>query len=459
MGRGAWARLGRARTYAFRYTWGILTVLVSLVSAGLADTTPQGALAAVDPDLADARAELAARERALAGPYGFDADVTLQQSVGFGTYDAAAAPPEWTTAIYVDATVGYSYDEPARLAALADLERARAAVARLRRRGPARALAAHARMLQLQLTARQLEEQVATQEEALAGLPALPASPAGGATALPPEGVTALAGGSAGAPRPRDPGGPGVGASAPDPHQPAVPAPAVPAPGARQRRLRTLGLEGLRLQLEQTRLELAAVGAELDRYGLSAPAAYAPVRFVLPPAEAAATSAYRLRVLAVRRAEADLRQAGVYDTFQGLALTGSVASGNVALHADLGIVEAHPRAELSLGFPGGPDAWSVGIQATVVLSTDGASLPESRRRLQASRAALEAYERDFPREAARRRAAAELAERALALAEQQRALAGTRDARRTLYLAWAEYVRQVRAYLQFVDGRWEARTP
>ena len=231
---------------------------------------------------------------------------------------------------------------------------------------------------------------------------------------------------------------------------------------SRDLELRRLGVEGLRLQVEQSRLELGGLQAELAGYGLSGPAVYAPLRFVLPPAEARSTSAYRLRQLEVRRAEADLRQAGVYGTLEGLAVSGSYTTGNVAVRTDVGIVEAMPRAELSLAFPGGPDAWSVGVHATVVLSTAVlstalGSLPELQRRVRRAREALTAYERDFPKEAARRRAAAQLAERALGLAERQRSLADTRDARRTLYSAWAEYVRQVRGYLEYVDAGWEAR--
>ncbi len=221
-------------------------------------------------------------------------------------------------------------------------------------------------------------------------------------------------------------------------------------------------MEGLRLQVGQSRLELGGLQAELEGYGLSGAAVYAPLRFVLPPAEARSTGAYRLRQLELRRAEADLRQAGVYGTLEGLAFSGSYTTGNVAVRTDVGIVEATPRAELSLAFPGGPDAWSVGVHATVVLSTAVlstalGSLPDLQRRVRRAREALTAYERDFPKQAARRRAAAQLAERALGLAERQRSLADTRDARRTVYAAWAEYVRQVRGYLDYVDAGWEAR--
>jgi hypothetical protein len=221
--------------------------------------------------------------------------------------------------------------------------------------------------------------------------------------------------------------------------------------------LRRLGVESLRLQVERSRLELGGLQAELAGYGLSGTAVYAPLRFVLPVVAARSTSGYRLRQLEVRRAEAELTQAGVYGTFQDLAVTGSYTTGGVGVSTDLGIVESVPRAEVSVAFPGGPDAWSVGVRATVVLSTALGSLPELQRRVTAARTALAVYERDFPGQAARRRAAAQLAERALELAERQRAIADTPDARRALYSAWAEYVRQVRGYLEYVDAGWEPR--
>ena len=438
------------RTHASRFrvhVWGMATVLASMLWAAMADSTPEDALRAVEPALADARADVATREQALGVLHGFDASVTFRPGVSFGTYEADAVPPEWSSRLYVDATLGYSYDEPALLAELDGLERARAAVARLRRRAVARALTAHARLLQVQLTVVQLEGQVTSQGQELAalGAQANAASVPAGSTSADSiskgsitTGSTSTAGRSGGA------------------------ASRLAGRARRDLELRRLGVEGLRLQVEQSRLELGGLQAELAGYGMSAPAAYASLRFVLPPARARSTSAYRLRQLAVRRAEAELTQAGVYGTFQDLAFSGSYTTGNVAVRTDVGIVEATPRAELSLAFPGGPDAWSVGVHATValsaaVLSTTLGSLPDLQRRVRRAHEALTAYERDFPKQAARRRAAAQLAERALGLAERQRSLADTRDARRTLYSAWAEYVRQVRGYLEYVDAGWEAR--
>ncbi len=160
------------RTHASRFrvhVWGMATVLASMLWAAMADSTPEDALRAVEPALADARAEVAARERALGVLHGFDASVTFRPGVSFGTYEADAVPPEWSTRLQLDATLRYSYDEPALLAELDGLERARAAVARLRRRAVARALTAHARLLQVQLTVAQLEEQVTSQGQELRG--------------------------------------------------------------------------------------------------------------------------------------------------------------------------------------------------------------------------------------------------------------------------------------------------
>ncbi len=430
------------------------TVLASMLWAAMADSTPEDALRAVEPALADARAEVAAREQALGVLHGFDASVTFRPGVSFGTYEADAVPPEWSSRLYVDATLGYSYDEPALLAELDGLERARAAVARLRRRAVARALTAHARLLQVQLTVAQLEEQVASQGQELTvlGAQANAASVPAGSGLI---GLSSISAGSISeasiTTASTSTAGRSGGAASP-----------LAGRASRDLELRRLGVEGLRLQVEQSRLELGGLQAELAGYGMSAPAAYASVRFVLPPARARSTSAYRLRQLAVRRAEAELTQAGVYGTLQDIAFSGSYTTGNVAVRTDVGIVEATPRAELSLAFPGGPDAWSVGVHATVVLSaavlsTTLGSLPDLQRRVRRAHEALTAYERDFPKQAARRRAAAQLAERALGLAERQRSLADTRDARRTLYSAWAEYVRQVRGYLEYVDAGWEAR--
>ena len=160
------------------------TVLVSMLWAAMADSTPEDALRVVDPALVDARAELAARERALGSMHGFDASVTFQPGVSFGTYEADAVPPEGSGRLYLDATLGYSYDEQALLADLDGLERARAAVARIRRRGVGRALTAHARLLQIQLTLVELEEQVALQagELALLGVQVNAASVPAGST-------------------------------------------------------------------------------------------------------------------------------------------------------------------------------------------------------------------------------------------------------------------------------------
>ena len=426
MGRGAMGRGGGARglwacttwdrtVRARREVWAVLTVALALLGTGLADATPRDALDVIDPGVADARAALAARRRALGMLYGWDASLTLQPDVRYGTYDAAWEPPGWAGDLFVDATVGYGYDEATALADVAALERARAAVPRLLRRGVYRALSAHARLLQAQSTVEELGEQ-----------PAL--RPAGMAR----EGAGDAAGG-------------------------AVSGTAEGGPAA------ALAGEARRLRLEQARLELDDAAAALAACGLSGPARYLPVRFALPPAEVGATAAYRRLRLEVRQAEAERTRVALYGTLRDLAVRGTYTSGGVAVRTDVGILESRPRAELNVAypgaFPGDGDAWSLGVHATLVLSSALAGVPELERRVERARAALAAFRRAFPGEAARRRQRAMLAERALALAERQLALTGSREARRALYQAWARYVRLTYAYLDYIGTAWVQRQP
>lgn len=435
---------------ALRLAW---TALAGawLCPLALADATPQDALAYPDPAVAEARQELALRERMLAVGHGLDASVTLEPAVRYGTLGSdtvvfgdipgPGSAPTWSTEVYLGATIGYSFDPLSTRNDRVMAEQARADLDAARRRSVYQTLDVHAQMLSAQLAVAQRAAALSAAEGAL---------------------------------------------------QAAAAAPDV----ARARLL----VARHRLGLEEDRQRLAALKREAASRGLEGLAVYAPLRFVLPEPDLERTAGYRLAVLEVERARAAAARGGLLGAIQGLAADASYASGGVRLSARAGVIDGRPRAELGVDYPGGGDGWSLGVSATVAVVSDAGRQAEARLRADRAGARLAAYVRQFPTRAARLRAEAAFAERALALDEEQLALAraGLADAdlasdpergahlvaggltggsvgggavlygpnaarvavwsaERALYGDWGRYLRSVSAYLDYIEASWQPR--
>jgi len=420
-------------------------------SFALADSTPQQALGYVDPSIADKKAQLGLQQQSMDIVHQMDGTVTAKPSVSYGDVTSNATPPGWSTGLSVNTNIGYSYDRQAIVSDLYNVERTRSDIARTLRRGVFNALYVQAQWLQTQEAVKQVQGQVASASNDVANVEAQVG--AGKATQL----------------------------------------------DMQRSKLR---LQNLQLRLEQYQQQLDSLGQQLSGYGLSAPVTFEPLQFVLPEADVTQTSAYKLKLLSVERNKANLTQNEIYDTFQYLELSGTYATGNVSVNTNLGIIYTHPRAEVNVNYPGGSDRWSVGVSATIVLSSNLANIPEWQQRIDQSQHDLTSYQSDFKTEAARRLANARFAERGLALGEQQvslskqaltsaqndvdklrqalqnptqqdkadlqkqmqqalrnlqRAQSDMDGANRSLYGSWSNYIRNVYSYLDYVDAPWQVK--
>lgn len=411
-----------------------------LLSIASAAGTQVDALAYVDPAVADAREDFALHQSALAGLPGLNVSISATPNLAYGTLAAGEvvlgdvapfdAAPAWSTGLYVGATVAYSYDRVSVLNDRAALLQAGADVAAAIRRGVFQALATHAQLLQAQLT----QEQDAIQVEAALA----DATRTGTARAQ-------------------------------------------------------LFLAALRLQQDEDRARLADLRRRAAAYGLEPGAAYTPLRFVLPETRLERTVGYRLAVVDRERAEARRDQDLLFGTVQGLELTATGVAGGLSLTARAGVIDARPGAELAVSYPAGADGWAVGMSATFILPGDVGRAAQLEHDARRARGRVEALVRDYPAHAARLRAEAAFAEREVALAEERMALvegalaehAPTRgalddpsgtypvglegvvadpaqaqaaaNAKAALFQAWAQYVRSVYAYLDYIEARWQAR--
>jgi len=390
-----------------------------LLSIAGAAGTQLDALTYLDPAVADAREDFALRQRALAGLPGLHASVTAL-SLAYGTLatgetalvnDATSGTtPAWSAGLFVDATVGYSYDRVSLLNDRAALLQTGADVVTAIRRGVFQALDMHARLLQLQLA----QDQDAMQVKAAQA----DAARVGTASAK-------------------------------------------------------YLLAALRLQQVEDHARLADLRRRAAGYGLEPEAEYASLRFVLPETALERTVAYRLAVLDRDRARAQRDQDLVYGIVRGLALTATKVSGGLGMTARAGVMAARPGAELAVTYPAGTDGWSVGVNAPLVISSHWGQLAQDEHQARRADGRLEALIRDYPAHATRLRAEAGFAEQELALAEAraafvdgtlaerapaQGALAATAaNARATLVQIWGRYIRSVYAYLDYVEAPWQVR--
>lgn len=435
--------------------WGLVAVLVLLALAVLpgharADSTPRQALSYVDPLVEQARASLQLDRQALDITHQLDATVTATPNVALNDNLTDTNPPAWKVTGSVTTNVGYSYDRVNQVNELNSVARDEYTIKRTLRRGIFNALYTQAQMLQYQVYVRQVEAQVASAQNDV-------------------DSVQQRV--DAGKARPID---------------------------LQQRKLR---LQSLQLRLEQYRQQLQDLQDQAATYGLGHPAAFAPLAFELPQGAASSTSNYRLKQLNVQRQQANLTQQTVYDTLQYLELNGTYATGDVSVNTNLGIIDTKPRVEANVTYPGGTDRWSVGVSATIALSTDLEKTPIYQQRIAQARADLASYVKEFPAEAKKRLTNARFAAKSLALAEQQLALAkqslasaqsdvdklkqalqsaasqkDTADLQkqieqalrtlqraqgddlnnqRNLYNAWSSYVRNVYYYLDYIDAPWK----
>ena len=429
-----------------------LVMAISLLTVGWADATPQKALQYVDPAVASAKAQLAVREQALTVLHQMDATATVDPSVTYSDLTTNADPPAWAAKVNLNVNAGYSYNRPAILGNLYNLVRARDNVSSTLRRGIYKALYAQARMLQYQVIVTQTEAQVASASDDVAQVAAQ--LEAGKATRSDLE----------------------------------------------QRKLR---LQNYQLRLDQYKQELQNLQNEAAGYGLDRHASYQPVRFVLLGARVEDTANYKLRDLNVKRAEAAFTQTTLYGTVQDLQLNGTYASGGVSVNTNLGVIDQHPRAEVNFDYPGGTDRWSVGVSASIVLSTTLEQIPDLQQRVDQAKTDLSNYESDFKAESAKRLANAKFAERGLSLDEEQlklsqqtldsaqqdvdklkqalqdpkqqdkadlqkqmtqalktlqRSQSDLLNAQRSAYSSWANYVRSTFSYLDYIDAPWTVKT-
>ena len=462
----------------------VMTWLVVLAGArptpiALAGATPWDALDYLDPAVAEAREDLAARERAQSLPPGVDVTIYASPSLSYGTLvpgvvtygDVPGSPaaPGWAAGVSLAATVGYSYDPVLLLDERIALEQARADVASARRRGVFRALTAHAALLQAQAA---VEQDTVERDRVVKDRTEKDSAEFGRV------GADGELGASGGAPRADVGAAPGRAPAGWVPADPPpvaattlevtaeVPPSGSPSSDARLAEARLaearLSLAALELRLDEDVQRLAVRRLRAAAYGLDGDAGYARLRFVLPEADQERTSRYRIAALELARSRAELRRQLAFGVVQNAALTASYVSGNVGMTARGGVVDGRPRAELGVAMPSGSDGWSLGVSATIVLSGDLLRLPEAERRVQRAQGRLDGQLRDVPARIAGLRAEATFAERELDLSEQRLALAERAqvrvlDARRGLYDAWIRYLGSVYAYLDAVEAPWQAR--
>jgi len=434
-----------------------LACLLAAFAAGspaLADATPQQALKYVDPSVADAKARVAVYQQTFGITHQLDGTVTATPNVNYGDGNTTDTnPASWNESLGLTVNVGYSYNRQTILNNLYNLEQARDDVGSYLRRGIFQAMYAQAQMLQYQVYVDQLQTQLASTTNDVADLEARV---------------------KAGKAKPLD---------------------------LEQRKLQ---LQNLQLRLDQYQQQLQNQQDEAAKYGLGHPAAYQSIRFVLPDANVEQTGTYKLRALNVERNKANLTQTDVYNTLQYVELTGTYATGSVSFQTNVGIVDEHPRAEVVFGYPGGTSRWSIGVQATIALSSSNLQqTPILQQRITQAKHDLASYQRDFKTESAKRLANAQFAERGLSLDEQQldlsnqaltsaqhdvdtlraalqkpgqsdtatlqkqlqqalrdlqRAQSNVLNAKRGLYNSWANYVRNVFSYLDYIDAPWQVKS-
>ena len=431
-------------------TWLLAVLAAACLTTALADSTPQQALKYVDPSVADAKARLAVQQPMLDVVHQMDATVTATPNANYSDITTDTKPPSWSTGLGFTSNVGYSYDRQSILNDLYNIERAKDDIRNSLRRGIFQALYTHAQMLQYQVYVQQMEAQVASTANDVSNLE--DRVKAGKAKALDLE----------------------------------------------QRKLQ---LQNLQLRLDQYKQQLQDIQDQAAKYGLGHPADYASVRFVLPPADVTQTGTYKLRKLNVERNQANLVQTDLYTTLQYLELTGTYASGNVSLQTNVGIIDEHPRAEVVFGYPGGTSRWSIGVSATISLSSQNLQqTPILQQRITQAQHDLASYASDFKTESEKRLTNAKFAERGLALDEQQlslskqqldaakhdvdtlrqalqsasqkdkaalqrqmqqalrdlqRAQSNQINSERNLYNSWSSYVRNVFSYLDYIDAPWK----
>lgn len=435
---------------------GLACLLAALMagSLALADSTPQEALKYVDPAVADAKARVAVYEQMFNITHQLDGTVTATPYLNYGDNNTTdTIPPSWNVSPAVTVNVGYSYNRQNILNNLYNLEQARDNIGNYLRRGIYQALNAQAQMLQYQSYVDQLQTQVASTTNDVSALEAR--VKAGKASSL----------------------------------------------DLQQRKLQ---LENLRLRLDQTQQQLQNIQDQAAKYGLGHPADYASLRFVLPKANVKQTGTYKLRTLNVKRNQATLTQNDLYNTLQYVELTGTYATGNVAFQTNVGIVDEHPRGEMNVIYPGGTSRWSIGVQATIVLSSSNLQqTPVLQQNITQAKHDLASYESGFESESAQRLTNAQFAERGLTLDEQQldlsnkvlttaqqdvdtlkkalqkqgqsntvslqrqlqqalrdlqRAQSNVVNAKRSLYNSWANYVSNVFSYLDYIDAPWQVKS-
>jgi hypothetical protein len=451
-----------------RQTARILTVLAAVLAAGAAATpaslaqspavprseSARSALAWEHPEAEAARSWVEALDAGLT-PWGqLDYSARIRPLVRYQEYPGDGDVGDLTTRLGVSASLTFG-DRPATYArALQTLERARQDLFLLGSRGVRDALLAHAELL------------IALEAEARAGREAAEADAA----------LTELEQAA---------------------EQPATSAEQRAAPSAEEPSLRAARLEQRQAALalrraEQDRAEAEAAAAA---YGFASTVRYEPLRFLLPDPAAPgqgprATHDYRMLELELLEAEAELSEVKGHP-LDDLRIRAAYRTRSTEVDIQGGIVNGRPGLGFGLSSPGGLERWQLELSAELMLDDAWLGLPRLEAAVDAAGEELELFPSAFRASLAHSLGAAELADEALALAEEDAALAeealttrrselaeverggaGGRTLERSrqalaraernlsasrvrLYRAWIAYISAVAKALEMSGGTWQ----